>query len=71
MNGMDEKFKAGEVRFSNIDATLEVFTKLRNAWATKRKMYRNFFYGCLIALLLPTIGGLIVECVKHWLGWKQ
>lgn len=57
-------------RFANIDATLDVFTKLRDGWLTRRKFLRNAVIGLFTLLILPFFSLLLVEVIKHFLHWQ-
>ena len=63
------KMDEGVEHFKKIDETLDVFTKIRDAWLTRKKMVRNILLGALTLVILPFIGLFGVEVAKHFLHW--
>lgn len=69
MNTMDDRLREGEKRFSNIDATLDIFTKLREAYLKRRFVRTKIAMGCL-GFALTVIGGpLLVAWISHHYKW--
>jgi hypothetical protein len=60
----------GDGRFARIDATLDVFTKLRDKWLTRKKVVRNVLLGIFTLFLLPFLSLFMVEVVKRLLHWN-
>ena len=56
-------------RLEKIDATLDVFTQLRDRWLDRKKMTRNIIIAIASLFLLPFFAGLGIELVKHVLHW--
>ena len=54
---------------TKIDATLSVFTQLRERWLSREKMFRNVTLVLATLLVMPFLAGLAIEVVKHYLYW--
>jgi hypothetical protein len=59
----------GDKRFETIEKSLAVFTELREKWLTRKKYRQRILIGALTLLILPFIGSLTVEWLKHIFDW--
>ena len=70
MNEIDNQFASGEKRFQNIDATLAVFTAIRDQWLTRKAVRAKIAIGLITLLVFPFLSLFLVEVAKRLLHWK-